>query len=102
MVKRGSSIPPCFLCTKLLTGPEFLPELDDLRQITKLAALVLCMGAILHTARLLFRIDWVLQNFATPAFDMALAVPLTIVAVCLWAFRVTCCLVVACSVGGTT
>ena len=34
MVKRGSSIPPCFLCTHLLTGPEFLPELDELRQAT--------------------------------------------------------------------
>jgi len=35
MVKRGSSIPPCFLCTHLLTGPEFLPELDELRQATR-------------------------------------------------------------------
>ena len=34
MVKRGSSIPACFLCTHLLTGPEFLPELDELRQAT--------------------------------------------------------------------
>jgi hypothetical protein len=34
MVKRSSSIPPCFLCTHLLTGPEFLPELDELRQAT--------------------------------------------------------------------
>jgi hypothetical protein len=35
MVKRGSSIPPCFLCTHLLTGPEFLSELDELRQATR-------------------------------------------------------------------
>jgi hypothetical protein len=35
MVKRGSSIPPCFLCTHLLTGPEFFPELDELRQATR-------------------------------------------------------------------
>ncbi len=31
MVKRGSAVPPCFLCTHLLTGPEFLPELEELR-----------------------------------------------------------------------
>ena len=35
MVKRGSSIPPCFLCTHLLTGREFPFELDELRQATR-------------------------------------------------------------------
>jgi integrase len=34
MVQQGSSIPPCFLCTHLLTGREFLPELDTLREST--------------------------------------------------------------------
>jgi hypothetical protein len=38
MVKRGSSIPPCFLCSHLLTGPEFLLELDELRQATRAEA----------------------------------------------------------------
>jgi hypothetical protein len=53
----------------------------------KLAALVLCMGAILHTARLLFGIGWVVQNFATPRSTWPWAVPLTFVVVSLWAFR---------------
>ena len=35
LARRGSSIPPCFLCTHLLTGPEFLPELDELRRATR-------------------------------------------------------------------
>jgi hypothetical protein len=34
MLKHGGSIPPCFLCSHLLTGPEFLPELDELRDAT--------------------------------------------------------------------
>jgi integrase len=38
MVKRGSSIPPCFLCSHLLTGPEFLLELNELRQATRAEA----------------------------------------------------------------
>ena len=35
MVERGSVVPPCFLCTHLLTGSEFLPELDELRRATQ-------------------------------------------------------------------
>jgi integrase len=33
-LQDGGSIPPCFLCSHLLTGPEFVPELDELRQAT--------------------------------------------------------------------
>jgi integrase len=34
MLHNGDSIPPCFLCSHLLTGVEFLPEIDDLREAT--------------------------------------------------------------------
>lgn len=53
----------------------------------RLAALVLGTGISLHTARLVFGTDWLLQNVLTPAFDMALAVPMTFAALCMWAFR---------------
>jgi integrase len=35
MVERGSAVPPCFRCTHLLTGPEFLLELEDLQRATQ-------------------------------------------------------------------
>ena len=34
MLQHSGSIPPCFLCSHLLTGPEFLLELDELRHAT--------------------------------------------------------------------
>jgi integrase len=34
MLQHGGSIPPCFLCSHLLTGVEFLPEIEVLRQAT--------------------------------------------------------------------
>jgi integrase len=34
MLQPGGSIPPCFLCSHLLTGVEFLPEIETLREAT--------------------------------------------------------------------
>ena len=34
MVRHGGSIPPCFLCSHLLTGNEFLSEIEVLRRAT--------------------------------------------------------------------
>jgi integrase len=34
MLQHESSIPPCFLCSHLLTGVEFLPEIELLRKAT--------------------------------------------------------------------
>ena len=34
MLQHGGSIPPCFLCSHLLTGIEFLPEIELLREAT--------------------------------------------------------------------
>ncbi len=34
MLQHGGSIPPCFSCSHLLTGVEFLPEIDVLRRAT--------------------------------------------------------------------
>jgi hypothetical protein len=34
MLQHGGSIPPCFLCSHLVTGVEFLSEIDALRQAT--------------------------------------------------------------------
>jgi integrase len=34
MLQHGGSIPPCFLCSHLLTGLEFLPEIEVLRRAT--------------------------------------------------------------------
>jgi hypothetical protein len=34
MLQHGGSIPPCFSCSHLLTGVEFLPEIEGLRQAT--------------------------------------------------------------------
>jgi hypothetical protein len=34
MLQYGGSIPPCFLCSHLLTGLEFLPEIEVLHRAT--------------------------------------------------------------------
>ena len=41
MLQQGGSIPPCFSCSHLLTGIEFLPEIEVLRQakLAEIAAL---------------------------------------------------------------
>jgi hypothetical protein len=55
--------------------------------ITRLGTLVLLTGATLHGLRLIYGVDWLLEHFFTPTFDMVLALPMTVVAIGLWLCR---------------
>jgi hypothetical protein len=54
---------------------------------TLLTVLVLGTGLSIHLTRLIMGGDWLVENFVTPTFDMALAVAITTCSVCFWLLR---------------